>query len=333
MLHEFTTRSWGTPGADGHLAAVPLPFELPRCVRVGVDRDHASLFDGHARQSSSGGSSRSGRELISTAVPVLAQASITARWSNVDSGLPRPTTILPVQWPRMSVCGLSIAASIRLVIGAGIHPQLGVDARYNDVETCEQILVLIEGSVFQDVHLDPGEDPERREILVQLRRPPRAVARACSASRPCATVRRALWSVSVQYSWPIVAGGFGHGRVSGCRRLTSPSARGSRPSAAGGARAGLPFERRGTSVSSCAQIRGLFASQGLGHDRAVVSPTPDRLDSRLFRDSLLQLGRDRRRVSRLRPCGRRAPCRSRLFVPRAGRRSARGLLRVPPLRA
>src|SRR5665213_963916 len=73
-------------------------------------RDRASSRSG------SGGSRRSGRELISTAVPLDAQAPNTASASKVEGGRPLPVTRRPVQWPRMSVWGLSTARSIRLVI-------------------------------------------------------------------------------------------------------------------------------------------------------------------------------------------------------------------------
>ena len=71
-----------------------------------------------------GGSRRSGRELISTAVPVSAQASKTFLASNSDSGrFPRPpVTSRPVQCPSTSTSGFCTAATIRRVIaGASIR--------------------------------------------------------------------------------------------------------------------------------------------------------------------------------------------------------------------
>ena len=67
-----------------------------------------------------GGSSRSGRELISTATPNRAHAANTSSASNCDSALvPRPPVInRPVQWPSTSVCGLEMAAIIRGVISS-----------------------------------------------------------------------------------------------------------------------------------------------------------------------------------------------------------------------
>ena len=70
-----------------------------------------------------GGSRRSGRELISTAVPLSLHAVNTFSASNFDSGripLP-PVTSRPVQWPSTSACGFSTALIIRRVIaGASI---------------------------------------------------------------------------------------------------------------------------------------------------------------------------------------------------------------------
>ena len=182
---------------DGRLlAAVAQPLELSRRVGVGVDRDHAPGADGRARSSASGGSRRSGRELISTAVPVRAQASNTSAWSKRDSGRPRPTTMRPVQWPRMSVWGLSMAATMRRVIWAGLHLELGVHARHHDVEPGQQVRVLVERPVLEDVDLDAGEDAERGQLLVQRLAPPRAGGAGARRSSPWATVSRGLWSVS-----------------------------------------------------------------------------------------------------------------------------------------
>src|SRR5581483_2001312 len=52
-----------------------------------------------SRSRSSGGSWRSGRQLISTATSWSRQAVNTASASNADCGRPRPTIIRPVQWP------------------------------------------------------------------------------------------------------------------------------------------------------------------------------------------------------------------------------------------
>ena len=66
------------------------------------------------------------------------------------------------------MCGFAIAATMRAVIGALLHPQLRVHARDDDVEPREQLVLLVERAVVEDVDLDAGEDAERRELLVEL---------------------------------------------------------------------------------------------------------------------------------------------------------------------
>ncbi len=66
------------------------------------------------------------------------------------------------------MCGLAIAATIRGVISADRRAELAVHARHDEVETGEQLVLLVERSVLEDVHLDAGEDPERRELGVDL---------------------------------------------------------------------------------------------------------------------------------------------------------------------
>ena len=48
-----------------------------------------------------------------------------------------------------------------------LHAQLGVDAGHYHVQGGEQLLLLVEGAVFEDVDLDAGEDPERSQLLVE----------------------------------------------------------------------------------------------------------------------------------------------------------------------
>ena len=42
-------------------------------------------------------------------------------------------------------------------------------ARDDDVDAGEHVVVVIERAVVEDVDLDPGQDPERCELLVQRR--------------------------------------------------------------------------------------------------------------------------------------------------------------------
>ena len=109
---RLTIRSAGTPAATALRQPRPSQSSWPGAwasVSMAKEQPSSTAW----RRRSSGGSWRSGRELISTAVPVRAQAANTASASKVDCGRPRPVMRRPVQWPRMSVCGLSMAASMR----------------------------------------------------------------------------------------------------------------------------------------------------------------------------------------------------------------------------
>ena len=43
-----------------------------------------------------------------------------------------------------------------------------MDAGDHHIELGEQLVLLIERSVFEDVDFDPGEDAKRRELGIQL---------------------------------------------------------------------------------------------------------------------------------------------------------------------
>ena len=88
------------------------------------------------------------------------------------------------------------------VIGAAGHPQLGVHAGHHHVEPGEQVVALVERAVLEDVHLDAGQDAERRQLLVQLADQRRAGRSSRSADSPLATVSRGEWSVSAIHSCP-----------------------------------------------------------------------------------------------------------------------------------
>src|SRR3954465_14986737 len=80
------------------------------------------------------------------------------------------------------------------------------------VEPAEQLVGLVQRSVDVDVALDAGEDPERRELLVErgddvqlLLEPLRGQPggrRGRAGDSPLAAVSRGEWSVSAMYSWP-----------------------------------------------------------------------------------------------------------------------------------
>ena len=72
-------------------------------------------------------------------------------------------------------------------------------AGHHQVELGQQVLVLVQRAVVEDVDLDAGEDPERRQLLVEQRDLDQ-LARSRSAVSPFATVSRGEWSVSTMYS-------------------------------------------------------------------------------------------------------------------------------------
>ena len=65
------------------------------------------------------------------------------------------------------MCGFATAPIIRAVIASALILQLGVDARDDDVELGEQLVLLVEGAVLEDVDLDAAEDAQRRQLLVE----------------------------------------------------------------------------------------------------------------------------------------------------------------------
>ena len=67
----------------------------------------------------------------------------------------------------MSTCGLATARTIRSVIVRALHAQLRVDAGHDDVEPGQQVVVEVERAVLEDVDLHPGQDAERRQLLVE----------------------------------------------------------------------------------------------------------------------------------------------------------------------
>ena len=165
----LTTRSGRTSQAAARSHPYGSQSSWPgACASLSIEtRQPASTA---CRSSRFGGSSRSGREFTSTATPASTQAAKTTSGSNSDSGRFRaPVTIRPVQCPSTSVCGLRTAATIRAVISAARHPQHRVHARDHEVELGQQLRLLVQRAVVEDVHLDPGEDPERRQLLVQQR--------------------------------------------------------------------------------------------------------------------------------------------------------------------
>ena len=50
----------------------------------------------------------------------------------------------------------------------GVHPQFRVHAGDHDVQLRQQVITLVEGTVLENVHLDPGQDAKRCQLLVEL---------------------------------------------------------------------------------------------------------------------------------------------------------------------
>ena len=115
----------GRPGIDhavfrdttlgGAVAADVLPLELTRCVCIGIDGELAADIDCQLEQ-------RARRVLaLRSGVDLDCDLVVSARGKDscvveLDCGRPRPTTMRPVQCPRMSMFGSSIAESMRFVI-------------------------------------------------------------------------------------------------------------------------------------------------------------------------------------------------------------------------
>jgi hypothetical protein len=64
--------------------------------------------------------------------------------------------------------------------GGRLHAQLGVHTGDDDVQLGQQVEVLVERAVLEDVHLNAGQDPEGRQILVQLRQDAKLVPQPLS---------------------------------------------------------------------------------------------------------------------------------------------------------
>ena len=164
----LTTWSVVDAALGGAVGAVGLPVELVGGVGVGADRELQA-----APRPRPAGSRWAGRAAPAGSSPrarcrARCSASSTASWSNSDCGRPRPVSSRPVQWPSTSTCGCEIACTMRFVIVVGVHAQLRVHARDDHVDALEHVVGVVERAVFEDVDLDAGEDPERRELLVEL---------------------------------------------------------------------------------------------------------------------------------------------------------------------
>ena len=219
------------------------------------------------------------------------------------------------------MCGLAIAATIRgvIVLARASAAWSARDATTTS-SSAEQLRLLVERAVLEDVDLDAGEDPERRQLLVEL-----ATTSSCSRSRsgdsPLATVSRGEWSVSAMYSWPSVAARLAPSPRSASRRPTSRSGCAGRRAAPRAARRRRRPAARSGLLLQLAQVRRHVARRRLDHHGRGPSPMPLSSSACPRR----RRARARRGQSRDRrpPCGRPAPGTSARGPAPAGTRSGR----------
>ena len=219
------------------------------------------------------------------------------------------------------MCGLSMAFTMRRVICAGIHLELRMHAGDDDVEAGEQGGVLIEASVLEDVHLDAGEDAERRhggvDRLHHLELADQTLgieavgdgeARAVVGERPVVVPEGGGGLSHLGDGAPTV----GPVRVAVAVALQQVRAERRRRGDSAGARTG---------PRAACRYEGVSPASASAMTRAVVSPTPGRSVSRLAAARcgegvgvhLVDGGRGAR--------GTPGPCRTRPAWPPAGRRS------------
>jgi hypothetical protein len=145
------------------------------------------------RSSRRGGSSRSGRQLISTAVPDSAHAAKTASASNSDSG--RLERSLPVQCPSTSTSGLRTAAIIRRVISAlGILSLECTDATTTSSPASSPSSWSSDPSRRMSHSIPVNSQKGATSSLTSATTS--SCARSRSGESPRATVSRGEWSVS-----------------------------------------------------------------------------------------------------------------------------------------
>ena len=170
----LTTRSAGTPQRAARSQPNRCQSSWPgACASVSMaNRQPASSA---RRISRFGGSCRSGRELISTALPCSAQAAKTASASKSLSGrVRRPVPpVARTGHPGRAddtIRPVTVAEDVQVRVGdRGQHPpghlrplvlQAAVHRPDHHVQPGQQLVVLVERAVGEDVHLDAGEDPE-----------------------------------------------------------------------------------------------------------------------------------------------------------------------------
>ena len=235
-----------------------------------------------------------------------------------------------MQWPRMSVWGLSTARSIRRVISGSSIRSLECTLATTTSSRARSVLVLVEGPVLQDVDLDAGQDAEGGQLVVEFGHDVQLLAQALgveSVGHGQAGTVVGQGPVAVAEA----AGGLGHLADGRCPRPTSRSGCDSHPAAGRTAR-----RRRGSSPRvpppRAARGRpGVAPPAASMMTWALVLPTPGifwrpaGVHGRQLVDRQVGDGRGGR-------CGRPAPCRTRHRPARAGRRCGGGPRSGPPAR-
>src|SRR5437762_184223 len=157
------------PAQEGTLAAVRQPGELSWRVRVGVDREVAARLDREAKKT---------LRRIETLRPAVDLDSLVEALRGREDDLR-----IELGWGPAALAGGhatgKVAEDVEVRVGErsdqaaghqpGLHAQFGMDARHHEVEPREKVLLLVERAVRQDVHFDPGQDPERSQLEVQRR--------------------------------------------------------------------------------------------------------------------------------------------------------------------
>src|SRR5438309_1558146 len=203
----------GHPGLDRLVGAVRLPLQLTGRVGIRIDREPAAHLDGEREQVVRRVEAfRSGVDLDRGIEPL----------AGVEHDLGVELRLRPATADHVAAGAVAEHVGVRVGDGGDhsprhlplLHAQLRVDRCDDDVEPLEDVVVLVEGAALEDVHLDPGQDAERRQVVVQ-----RPTMSSCfsrrSRERPLAMVSRGEWSVSAMYSWP---------RLRAARAITSISA-------------------------------------------------------------------------------------------------------------
>ena len=182
-------------------------------MRVGVDRRTGSPLSTASRSSRSGGSSRSGRQLISTATPCSAAGGEhrARRRTPTPGGRGRPRRIRPVQCPSTSTCGLRDRGrpSARSSAGAASAAWSARWRRPRRAGRAARRSWSSEPSSRMSTSM-PVRMRNGASSSLSSADQRRAAPRSRSADSPLATVSRGEWSVSAIHSWPSVAGRLGH---------------------------------------------------------------------------------------------------------------------------